>query len=47
MNSENLIAQRSSRVWLTPESCNLEDFKKLIDRKTDAFDYPFAISAAL
>lgn len=42
MNSENLIAQRSSRVWLTPESCNLEDFKKLIDRKTDAFDYPFA-----
>lgn len=42
MNKNNIIALRSSRVWLTPESCNLEDFKKLIDRTTIPLDYPFA-----
>ena len=35
-------ADRSNRVWLTPESCNLEDFKKLIARSSDLQDYPFA-----
>ncbi len=44
MNTDNLIALRSKRVWMTPDSCNLEDFKKLIDRKSEAADYPFASS---
>lgn len=42
MKNDNLIASRSARVWLTNESCDLNDFKKLIDRTTSAGDYPFA-----
>ena len=44
MENDNLISQRSNRVWLTPDSCDLEDFKKLIDRKTEIADYPFAVA---
>lgn len=42
MVKDKLITSRSKRVWLTPESCNLEDFKKLIARTTDPQDYPYA-----
>jgi ectoine hydroxylase-related dioxygenase (phytanoyl-CoA dioxygenase family) len=44
MKTDNLQNSRSNRVWLSPESCNLEDFKSLIDRKVDPADYPFAES---
>ena len=44
MSNDPLIASRSKRVWLTSESCNLEEFKKLIDRCTDPQDYPFAVA---
>ena len=42
MSKNQTSADRSNRVWLTPESCNLEDFKKLIARSSDPQDYPFA-----
>jgi ectoine hydroxylase-related dioxygenase (phytanoyl-CoA dioxygenase family) len=42
MDGKNKIDHRSRRVWLTAESCELEDFKKLIDQQTSAADYPFA-----
>ena len=42
MKKDDLVAQRSSRVWLNSESCDLEEFKKLIDRKANPEDYPFA-----
>ena len=42
MSKNQTSADRSNRVWLTPESCNLEDFKKLIARSSDLQDYPFA-----
>ncbi len=42
MKSDNLKVQRSNRVWLNARSCDLEDFKKLISRTTDAADYPHA-----
>jgi ectoine hydroxylase-related dioxygenase (phytanoyl-CoA dioxygenase family) len=42
MKRDNLAAQRSNRVWLTPEHCDLEDFKTEINRKASAEDYPFA-----
>ena len=42
MKTDNLIAQRSARVWLTSDSCDLEDFKRVIGRASNAADYPFA-----
>lgn len=42
MGKDQTNADRAKRVWLTPESCNLEDFKKLINRRTDPLDYPYA-----
>jgi ectoine hydroxylase-related dioxygenase (phytanoyl-CoA dioxygenase family) len=42
MKKNNLVALRSNRVWMTAESCDLEDFKKLIDRQTRHEDYPLA-----
>ncbi len=42
MKNDNISALRSQRVWLTPDSCDLEDFKKLINRKTTPENYPFA-----
>ena len=42
MKKEDLAAQRSGRVWLNADSCDLEDFKMLINRQTKHEDYPFA-----
>ena len=42
MKKDNLTSQRSNRVWLTPEHCDLEDFKAEINRTTLAADYPLA-----
>lgn len=44
MEQDNLITQRSDRVWLTPDQCHLEEFKAEINRKTLAADHPFAAS---
>ena len=42
MKKDNLIAQRAVRVWLNPESCDLEDFKAQINQTAKPVDYPFA-----
>lgn len=42
MKQDNLGEQRSNRVWLTAEFCDLEDFKRDIDRSVSIEDYPFA-----
>lgn len=42
MKNDNQISQRSRRVWLTPDHCDLEDFKTQINRTTLAAEYPFA-----
>ncbi len=42
MKADNLSAMRSGRVWLTKEQCDLDDFRRMVERKTDAADYPFA-----
>lgn len=42
MKNDNQMSQRSRRVWLTPDHCDLEDFKTQINRTTLAAEYPFA-----
>ena len=42
MKTDNISQQRSNRVWLTPEMCDLEDFKREIARVTKPEDYPHA-----
>lgn len=42
MKKDNVSSQRSSRTWLTSDSCDLEDFKREISRTTRAEDYPHA-----
>ncbi len=42
MNAEAIVAQRSARVWLTPESCKLDNFLNIVQRRTDPADYPLA-----
>ena len=37
-----MSAQRSSRIWLTPEACDIEEFIALVDRRADPADYPLA-----
>ena len=44
VKQDNFITQRTSRVWLTPESCDLEDFKVQINRVAKTSDYPCAAS---
>jgi ectoine hydroxylase-related dioxygenase (phytanoyl-CoA dioxygenase family) len=42
MKADSPSAQRASRVWLTPEACDLEEFIALVDRRADPADYPLA-----
>src|SRR5271156_6341851 len=42
MKADSLSAQRSSRIWLTPEACDVEEFIALVDRRADPADYPLA-----
>lgn len=42
MKADAIAAQRSRRVWLTPESCDLDEFLCVVDRRTDPADYPLA-----
>jgi ectoine hydroxylase-related dioxygenase (phytanoyl-CoA dioxygenase family) len=42
MKTDSIAKLRSGRVWLTPESCTLEEFIRSIDRKTSLADYPLA-----
>jgi ectoine hydroxylase-related dioxygenase (phytanoyl-CoA dioxygenase family) len=42
MKADSLSAQRSSRIWLTPEACDIEEFIALVDRRAGPTDYPLA-----
>ena len=42
MKADNLALMRSARVWLTKEQCDIEEFRAIVERTTDAKDYPFA-----
>ena len=42
MKVDAIAAERSRRFWLTPESCDLDEFRRVVDRRTDPADYPLA-----
>ena len=42
MKTDNSKTIRSNRVWLEEAACDLEDFRALVERKTDVADYPYA-----
>jgi ectoine hydroxylase-related dioxygenase (phytanoyl-CoA dioxygenase family) len=42
MKDDNIAKLRSDRVWLTPDSCELDDFIRVIGKTTRAADYPLA-----
>jgi ectoine hydroxylase-related dioxygenase (phytanoyl-CoA dioxygenase family) len=42
MKADSLSEQRSGRVWLTPEACDIEEFVALVDRRADPAHYPLA-----
>ena len=46
MKADNFVQMRSDRVWLTQDDCRIEEFRALVERQTEAKDYPFAGSIA-
>ena len=42
MKDDNVKQMRSHRVWLTADSCELDEFKGLVERSVNRADYPFA-----
>ena len=44
MKADSLSAQRASRIWLTPEACDLEEFATEVERSADPAHYPLAAS---
>ena len=42
MKDDNAKRLRANRVWLTANSCDLEEFKGQVERSLDRADYPFA-----
>ncbi|MEO3433129.1 phytanoyl-CoA dioxygenase family protein [Inquilinus sp. CAU 1745] len=44
MKADNIAKLRAERVWLTEDGCRIEDFARLVERTTEAADYPFAES---
>ncbi len=42
MRDESAIARRARETWLTPEACDLEEFKRHIARETTVADVPLA-----
>ena len=42
MTADNLAEARADRVWLSTAHCDIETFKALVERRTEAADYPFA-----
>jgi ectoine hydroxylase-related dioxygenase (phytanoyl-CoA dioxygenase family) len=47
VKADAIAAQRSRRVWLTPESCDLDEFLSVVGRRTDPADYPLASAIRL
>ncbi|MBB5534789.1 phytanoyl-CoA dioxygenase family protein [Rhizobium giardinii] len=44
MKTDNVSKQRADRVWLTKAACDLEDFRREVERTTQLSDYPHAAS---
>lgn len=44
MKADNLEQIRSDGVWLTKQQCDIDEFRALVERKTDKADYPFAVA---
>ena len=42
MKDDNARRLRANRVWLTADSCDLEEFKRLVERSVNRADYPLA-----
>jgi ectoine hydroxylase-related dioxygenase (phytanoyl-CoA dioxygenase family) len=42
MKTDNIQKLRSDRVWLTQDSCDLDDFRALAEKTTALADYPHA-----
>ena len=42
MKDDNAQRLRSSRVWLSEESCDLDAFRRIVERSVNRADYPFA-----
>ncbi|EJC81424.1 protein involved in biosynthesis of mitomycin antibiotics/polyketide fumonisin [Rhizobium leguminosarum bv. trifolii WSM2297] len=42
MKTDNPQKQRADRVWLSEDSCDLEDFRRLAEKTTALADYPTA-----
>ncbi|TCR81482.1 phytanoyl-CoA dioxygenase family protein [Rhizobium sp. BK376] len=42
MKTDNLQIMRADRVWLTEDSCDLDDFRALAEKTTELADYPHA-----
>ena len=46
MKDDNAKRLRANRVWLTADSCDLEEFKAQVERSLNRADYPFEIGRA-
>jgi ectoine hydroxylase-related dioxygenase (phytanoyl-CoA dioxygenase family) len=42
MKDDSLSAQRASRMWLTPEACDIAEFAAEVERRADPALYPLA-----
>jgi ectoine hydroxylase-related dioxygenase (phytanoyl-CoA dioxygenase family) len=42
MKDDNAKRLRANRVWLAADSCDLDQFRKLVERSANRADYPFA-----
>lgn len=42
MKDDSSVTMRANRVWMSPNDCRLDDFKKIVARRTDPSDYPLA-----
>jgi ectoine hydroxylase-related dioxygenase (phytanoyl-CoA dioxygenase family) len=42
MKTDNSKTIRANRVWLEEAACDLDDFRALVERRTDLADYPYA-----
>ena len=40
MKDDNAQRIRSSRVWLTEESCDLDAFRRIVERSVNRAEYP-------
>jgi len=42
MKDDNFKRLRSNGVWLTADSCDLDEFRRIVERSANPADYPFA-----